>query len=144
MDTLLFIDELRLDYASGVFGKESSTLLSWRPNTPKNIHLIAIVEPNSWQDFELPEGSQTITPTPYNNTMICILPTKYRNSNAIDDLLTNVFTLDEYLPGVMKKTKKKRSTLAPKGKKQLWISTESYEWDKEKIMPYLIEATQGY
>ena len=26
----------------------------------------------------------------------------------------------------------------------MWISTDSYEQDKESIMPYLTEATQGY
>ena len=76
--------------------------------------------------------------------MICFLPTKYRNSNHIDNLLSNVFSYDEELPDAMKETKTTRNELAPSGPKPLWISSASIQKEQDNILSHLEEATNGY
>ena len=52
------------------------------------MNLFVAVEPNSWQNIELPkEEEEDLT----GDTMTCFLGTKYRNCNAIDGFVEYFF-----------------------------------------------------
>ncbi len=61
--------------------KENPINLRWKPKTSENMNLFVAVEPNSWQNVELPkEEEEDLT----GDTMTCFLGTKYRNCNLLE------------------------------------------------------------
>ena len=131
----------------GSYGpRVKGSTLRWKPKTSKNVHTIAIVDPDSWQNFELSEESQSDTES---NTMVCILSTKYRNCLHINDFVTNLLVSSEpdfktNVPEFMRKIRSNLSPLAPKGETPIWISTENFKEDNKAFLPYLKEATEKY
>ena len=83
------------------------------------LHLFIGIEPNSWQDFEFPKKDSEL-PKPglikklfskkkipqSEDTMMCFFAIKYRNSDAISDLVSQGFTDEKDLPSIMKDVKK--------------------------------------
>ena len=58
IQTLFMLDEFKLDYGAAGFSKNKGIPLCWKPETSKNTQLFVALEPNSWQNFELPNEEQ--------------------------------------------------------------------------------------
>lgn len=119
MKTLFLLDEFKLDYGAAGFSKSTSVELNWQPKSSSNLHLFIGIEPNSWQDFEFPKKDSELPKQGLikklfskkkipqsEDTMMCFFAIKYRNSDAISDLVSQGFTDEKDLPSIMKDVKK--------------------------------------
>ena len=122
--TLFLLDEFKLDYGAAGFSKNASIELNWQPKSSKDLHLFVGIEPNSWQDFEFPKKDSELPKqsgfknffqkprtTVSEDTMMCFFATKYRNCDAIADLVADGFTDNKDLPAVMRDVKKHHQSL---------------------------------
>ena len=93
--------------------KENPINLRWKPKTSENMNLFVAVEPNSWQNVELPkEEEEDLT----GDTMTCFLGTKYRNCNAIDGFVGDHFeNFEAFFDSFLKMSK--RSVIGGMGMK---------------------------